>query len=223
MTRPALIFDCDGVLIDSEPLSVGELGRMFREAGADLPDAAIYRDMIGRSVSEIVELVRRDHGVDVTDRLPAYRAAVARRFKAELQPIPGIAAAIAALDGHARAVASSSARPRLEQTLGLTGLWEAFAPHVYSGEDVARSKPAPDLFLMAARGLGVAPADCIVIEDSPAGVAAAHAAGMRVIGFLGGSHAAASGLAEKLPALGLDALIAEARDLPDAVRGLGQG
>ncbi|WP_112874680.1 HAD family hydrolase [Paracoccus endophyticus] len=214
---PALIFDCDGVLIDSEPLSVSELGRTLRAAGAPVSDADIYDRMIGRSVAEITALVRDEHGVDATADLPAYRARLADRFAAELRPIAGIAAALAALDGLPRAVASSSTPARLDLTLRLTGLWDAFAPHIHSATEVARGKPAPDLFLHVAARLGVRPADCIVIEDSIAGVRAAQAAGMRCIGFTGGSHAAAARLAERLPALHPDAVIARAADLPDAV------
>ncbi|WP_134724246.1 HAD family hydrolase [Paracoccus luteus] len=217
LAAPALIFDCDGVLIDSEPLSVAELGLALRAAGAPVSDADIYDRMIGRSVAEITALVHGEHGIDATPLLPGYRARLAERFAAELRPIPGIAAALAALSGLPRAVASSSTPARLDQTLRLTGLWDAFAPHIHSATEVARGKPAPDLFLHVAARLGVRPADCIVIEDSIAGIRAAQAAGMRCIAFTGGSHAAAARLAERLPALDPEAVIAQAVELPDIV------
>ncbi len=213
----AIIFDCDGVLVDSEPLSVAELGRSLRQAGAAITDADIYARMIGRPVAEIVAIVAKEEGVDATPLLPDYRARLRARFDTDLRPIPGIGAALAAMPDLPRAVASSSTPARLEHTLRLTGLWDAFAPHVYSATQVERGKPAPDLFLFAARQLGVPPADCIVVEDSPAGIAAAQAAGMRVVAFTGGGHAEAARLAERLPALNPDAVIARAADLPDTL------
>lgn len=211
------IFDCDGVLVDSEPLSVAELGRTLREAGAGITDAQVFARMIGRPVAEIVAIVAAEEGADATPLLPAYRARLRDRFTAELRPVPGIAAALDRMPPGPRAVASSSTPPRLEHTLRLTGLWDRFAPHVYSATEVARGKPAPDLFLLAADRLGLPPADCIVIEDSPAGVEAARAAGMRVVALLAGSHAAAAGLAQAMQALRPDAVVADAADLPDTL------
>lgn len=216
----ALIFDCDGVLVDSEPLSVAELGRTFRDQGLPVDDADIYDRMIGRPIAEIVAIYTAEHGIDITNALPAYRERLRASFEAELRAIDGIAGALDALPGLPRAVASSSTLPRLDLSLGLVGLRDRFAPHIYSATQVARGKPAPDLFLFAAEELGVQPADCIVIEDSPAGVTAAKAAGMRVIGLTAGSHAAPARLAERLGALRPDALIASAADLPAAVQAL---
>ncbi|MDO5706180.1 MAG: HAD family hydrolase [Paracoccus sp. (in: a-proteobacteria)] len=214
----AFIFDCDGVLIDSEPLSVAELGRSLRDAGAPTTDAEIYDRMIGRPIAEIVAIIASETGTDATPLLPAYRDRLRARFDAELQPIPGIADAIRAMPPGPRAVASSSTLPRLNHTLSLTGLHDLFAPHIYSATQVERGKPEPDLFLFAAQHLNTPPADCIVIEDSPAGIRAAKAAGMRVVAFLGGSHAGAARLGERLPALNPDAIIASAAELPDTLR-----
>ncbi|MDO5620264.1 MAG: HAD family hydrolase [Paracoccus sp. (in: a-proteobacteria)] len=216
----ALIFDCDGVLVDSEPLSVAELGLTLRQAGAPVADAEIFDRMIGRSIASIVALVQAEHGVDASPLLPDYRARLKARFDAELRPVPGIAQALTGLD-MPRAVASSSTPERLQHCLTLTGLYDCFAPHIYSATMVQNGKPAPDLFLLAAERLGAAPADCIVVEDSLAGVTAAKAAGMRVIGFTGGSHAQAARLPERLPALHPDAIIADMGDLAQAVRDIG--
>jgi HAD superfamily hydrolase (TIGR01509 family) len=112
-----------------------------------------------------------------------YAAAMETRLAA----IAGVHAAVDAVRG-LKAVASSSTTKGLEKKLRLTNLWDRFAPHVYSADHVTHSKPAPDLFLLAARELGVQPKHCLVIEDSVNGVAAAHAAGMRVWGFMGGGH-----------------------------------
>lgn len=214
----AFLFDCDGVLIDSETLSVTELGRALRAAGAEIDDSEIFTRMIGRPISEIVDLVAAEQGVDATPYLPEYRARLRARFETELRAVPGMVQAIRALPEGPRAVASSSTLPRLEHSLRLTGIWDYFSPHVYSATQVARGKPAPDLFLFAAGQLGVDPSDCIVIEDSPAGVQAARAAGMQVVGFLGGSHAGASRLNERMMALRPDAVIADATELPETLR-----
>lgn len=216
--RTAFLFDCDGVLVDSEQLSVTELGRSLRAAGADIEDAEIFARMIGRPISEIVAIVAAEQGFDATPYLPEYRARLRARFESELSAVTGMPGAIRALPPGPKAVASSSTLPRLEHSLTLCGLWQDFAPHVYSASQVERGKPAPDLFLFAAARLGVAPADCIVIEDSPAGIMAAKAADMRVVAFLGGSHAAISQLAERVAPLSPDAVIATAAELPDTLR-----
>jgi beta-phosphoglucomutase-like phosphatase (HAD superfamily) len=104
-----------------------------------------------------------------------------------LQPTGGIFELINHL-AIKKCVASSSSLGRLEHSLGLAGLWTYFAPHVFSAMQVKHPKPAPDLFLFAAQQMGVVPAECLVIEDSIAGVKAAKAAGMRVFGYIGGSH-----------------------------------
>ena len=132
---------------------------------------------------------------------------------AELTEVPGAVHAVAALT-LPKAIASSGSLGGLERKLRRTGLWEHFAPHVYGAEHVANAKPAPDLFLHAAAALGVAPSDCLVLEDSVNGVIGARAAGMTVWGFLGGGHAD-DDLGARLVAAGAECLV---RDWPDATR-----
>jgi HAD superfamily hydrolase (TIGR01509 family) len=215
-----LIYDCDGVLVDSEPLAVIELAAMLRNMGAPVDQTRIYDEFLGRSVQTIIDAMALDFGIDVMPAMPRYAKSLAARFRRELQPVAGIAGIVAQIDGP-RAVASSSAPERLALSLGLTGLAPLFGPHVYSATQVQNGKPAPDLFLFAADHLGLAPSDCVVIEDSPAGILGAQAAGMRVIGFLGGSHAAPARLRERLSALNPDALIEHARDLPNTLAAMG--
>ncbi|MDS9467726.1 HAD family hydrolase [Paracoccus sp. MBLB3053] len=216
----ALIFDCDGVLVDSEPLAVIELLAMLDRIGAPVDSARIYDEFLGRSIQTIIDAVARDFAVDVRPALPGYREALAQRLGRELKAVDGMAEMIADCDAP-RAVASSSAPDRLALSLRLTGIAPLFGPHVYSATQVRNGKPAPDLFLLAASSLGVEPRDCVVIEDSPAGIHAARAAGMRCIGFLGGSHAAPARLRERLAALAPDALIEHARELPNTLARLG--
>nr|WP_155045567.1 HAD family hydrolase [Paracoccus shanxieyensis] len=208
-----MIFDCDGVLVDSEPLAAAELARMMQGLGAPVDEALVYDAYLGRSVRYVVEAAARDLAIDLAPAMPGYAESLARRFQEDLRPIPGMAEVLAQLTGP-RAVASSSTPERLALSLGMTGLAPFFGAHVYSATMVQNGKPAPDLFLLAAERLGIAPADCVVIEDSPAGILAAKAAGMRVVGFLGGSHAAPAGLAQRLAALNPDALIEHAGVLP---------
>ncbi len=136
---------------------------------------------------------------------------------ARLTEVPGATAAVASVT-LPKAVASSSTKEGLERKLRQVGLWDHFAPHVYSAEHVTHAKPAPDLFLHTADALGIAPADCLVIEDSVNGVLAARAAGTRCWGFLGGGHAH-DGLAPRLTAAGAERIVANwpqaARLLPE--------
>jgi beta-phosphoglucomutase-like phosphatase (HAD superfamily) len=132
---------------------------------------------------------------------------------AHLTEVPGATEAVLAL-ALPKAIASSGSREGLERKLRQTGLWDHFAPHVYSADHVAHAKPAPDLFLYAAAALGVAPADCLVLEDSVNGVIGARAAGMAVWGFLGGGHAH-DRLGVCLIEAGAERLV---RDWPEATR-----
>jgi HAD superfamily hydrolase (TIGR01509 family) len=220
MAVQALIFDCDGVLVDSELLSVRELGRTLRKAGVAITDQQIFERMIGRSQASIIEMMRDEQKVDVSTFLAGHHARLRQSFTTGLRPVPGIAAAIRAMDDLPRIVASSSEPSRIVHSLQVTGLAELFGDRICSSVEVAHGKPAPDLFLLAAKRLGVDPADCIVIEDSEVGVIAAKAAGMRVIGFLAGRHASLAGLERKLTRLGPDAIARSASELPVIVTGL---
>lgn len=211
-----VIFDCDGVLVDSEPLAVAEWAQTMEELGLPIGADRIYRDFLGRSVMAMVDAAERDYATDLRPTLPAFADRLEATFRKRLTPIPGMEEALAALD-KPRAVASSSGPERIKLSLGLTGLDRFFGSHVYSSTMVARGKPAPDLFLFAAEKIGVPPEECVVIEDSPAGITAAQAAGMRVIGFLGGGHAGQAHLAERLAALNPDALIDHASELTNTL------
>ncbi len=215
-----LIYDCDGVLVDSELLSNAVLAEMMSAAGYPLDVAGSLRVFAGQSLDDVVRTAERLLARDLGPQWgAAWQKAVLARFETDLRPVPGVAAAIEALAG-SRCVASSSHPDRLWRALELTGLAPLFAPHVFSATAVARGKPAPDLFLHAAARMGVAPERALVIEDSDAGVAAARAAGMRVIGFAGASHAGPAHAA-RLAAAGCDAVVSAMADLPAAVARVG--
>ncbi len=184
--RPELvIFDCDGVLVDSEPLAIRVDAVMLAEFGMRLTAAEIIDRFVGRSPSVMRAAVEEHLGRRLADDWMApYRARFNEAFEAELQPIAGIEAALDAIPAQT-CVASSSEPDRLVYKLKLTGLYERFAGRIFSASEVLNGKPAPDLFLHAAERMGVAPAACAVVEDSQYGVQAARAAGMHVFGYAG--------------------------------------
>lgn len=189
----AVLFDCDGCLVDSEALVAAVVLEQLAAIGLVYELEDYFARFTGMSAAtfyaqlQTESLARRGRGLPdgfAQTCQNSVRAAVGTRVAA----IAGASNAVRAVRG-LKAVASSSTAVALHGKLKRTGLWAPFDPHVYSADDVARAKPAPDLFLYAARGLRVEPARCLVIEDSNHGIAAARAAGMTVWGFTGGSHA----------------------------------
>ena len=167
----------------------------------------------------IDEEAKKRIGRPVSDRIRGELAARLRQTMiARLTEIPGAGAAVAGTP-LLKAVASSSTKEGLERKLKQVGLWPHFESHVYSADHVVNAKPAPDLFLHAAERLGVRPDECLVLEDSVNGVTAARAAGMRVWGFLGGSHVDGrhfrDKMGERLTAAGAERLV---KDWPEAGR-----
>ena len=184
-----VIFDCDGVLVDSEPIASRVLAEALSELGFPLTAQQAIDRYTGISLGAVLALVEAEWG----RRLPAdFAALLGERdraaFAAELQPVSGAAEMLAGL-GLPRCVASSGTIAKIRGNLSRTGLLQYLEPHLFSATMVARGKPAPDLFLHAAAMMAVPPARCVVIEDSLAGVRAARAAGMCVFGFHGGGHA----------------------------------
>jgi HAD superfamily hydrolase (TIGR01509 family) len=199
-----IIFDCDGVLVDSEPIALDVLRDMLADEGVTLDADAISDRFLGRSLSSMTALIRQEFGVALPDYFPdRMRKRLFARFEQELQPIPDMADTLDTLasSGFFYCVASSSQPERIAKSLDVTGLFSRFAPRVFSATMVARGKPAPDLFLHAAARLGFPPERCIVIEDSPAGIQAARAAGMTVFAFSGGSHASSENYHAAIKAL----------------------
>ena len=218
-TPSLVIFDCDGVLVDSEPLSLEVMLDVLAEAGCTLDTATGYQEFLGKSLGSVVDWLKRERGVEMTpEMLARMRQRLLARFETELQPTRGVAEAIAALDVPV-CVASSSQPDRIRLSLRVTGLLPFFDPHIFSATMVKNGKPAPDLFLHAAREMGVAPEECLVIEDSPAGLRAARAAGMRAVGYIGGAHAGPANLRQSVENLAPMAIISAMADLPALVRG----
>ena len=188
----AVIFDLDGCLVDSEPLVLSAIVEEMRRLGIEDADVAQIRtSFLGMSIGRIREHVGErlgrpcpeDFATRIEDRLEAIYPERLRLSQGALPLLDRLAAA-----GIVHAIATGGSRRRLRLTLHTVGLSERFAGAAISAEEVARGKPAPDIFLRAAETLSVQPGDCLVVEDSPHGVAGARAAGMRATGYVGGSH-----------------------------------
>jgi HAD superfamily hydrolase (TIGR01509 family) len=178
-----VIFDLDGVLVDSEPISTQVLMSVLAEVGLPMNEAATERQFMGRSRWESVEWIEQQLGRPVPrDFLANWQRRVFEALRRELKPVPGIEAALDQL-AVPLCVASGSDPARIQLSLELAGLLPRFAGRTFSASQVARGKPAPDLFLFAAHSLGAAPGRCLVVEDSLPGVRAAVAAGMPVLGY----------------------------------------
>ncbi|SHE55582.1 Haloacid dehalogenase superfamily, subfamily IA, variant 2 with 3rd motif like haloacid dehalogenase/haloacid dehalogenase superfamily, subfamily IA, variant 3 with third motif having DD or ED [Modicisalibacter ilicicola DSM 19980] len=189
MPRELLIFDCDGVLVDSETLAEGVLRECLAAWLPDLHAETELRQALGMTTRAILEkLVRRSAHDLPHDALARIEQAIEARLATDLRAIDGIAEAIRAID-LPLAIVSNSGRHRVESSLTYTGLSAALGDvPLFTAEQVERPKPHPDVYQLAARSLGCAPRDCLVVEDSVSGVTAAHAAEMMVIGFIGASH-----------------------------------
>jgi FGGY-family pentulose kinase/HAD superfamily hydrolase (TIGR01509 family) len=208
-----VIFDCDGVLVDSEPLAMRVLLAAIQSQGVVITPEDAYRDYLGRSLASISRTLNDSHGTPLGEAaLEAMRHDLYALYRMELKPSPWVLEALERLDVP-YCVASSSSVERIRLSLELTGLLPRFGDDIFSASMVKHGKPAPDLFLHAANRMGVPPEHCLVIEDSPAGMRAARAAGMRVFAYLGGGHIEASGLETEIAALGPDARFRDMRAL----------
>lgn len=207
-----VVLDCDGVVVDSEPIALALELEMIPPLGWPITREEALHDHLGRSFQHMLDNIAARTGRP----LPAgwadeWRAAESAAL-ARVPTVAGVLDAIDALEtaGAATCIASSGPFEKLRVTLGATGLWDRFEGRISSGVEVTHAKPAPDLFLLAAERAGAAPSACVVVEDSPSGVTGARAAGMGVIGYAGGLT-----LPERLA--DADRVIAEMAQLPGVV------
>ncbi len=191
MTIPfeLVILDCDGVLVDSEPISMRVDTEVLAELGWRLTNDEVVERFMGRTHAFMVAEIETYLGRPLE---PGWEDGFQRRYRdafaLHLKPVDGVLEALDALDADdmLTCVASSGGHEKMQFTLGLTGLWDRFEGRIFSATEVAHGKPAPDLFLHAAKQMGVEPVDCAVVEDSRFGVEAARAAGMRAFAYGGG-------------------------------------
>jgi len=179
-------FDCDGVLVDSEPITCGVLAGMLNELGWQVSLEETMRIFVGRLVRDEAAMIE----ANISKPMPPdfYLQFVERRnraLEAGVDPVRGIKAAVAQLLEREMpfCVASGADRAKMRLTLGQTGLLPWFERNMFSGMEVPRTKPAPDVYLLAAETMGMHPSRCVVIEDTPTGIAAGRAAGMTVYGY----------------------------------------
>lgn len=183
-----VIFDCDGVLIDSEVISARILIEDLARHDVAIDAGYVAQHFLGRSFPTVRDHIRTAFGVELPSSFEdSYRTRLIDTFQFDLRPMPHIHAALGALDLPYH-LATSSSPPRLARSLDITGLADLFSDRTSTASEVARGKPAPDLFLHVAARYAIPPQQCLVIEDSIAGIMAAQAAGMPVWRFTGGSH-----------------------------------
>ena len=208
-----VIFDCDGVLVDSERLAVSIDVRAISELGWLITEAEVIELFLGRSEADIFAMIEEHLGRTLpADWDERWSDEFRRVFDEQLEAVPGVVEAIKviAAEGFQTCVASSGSLDKMRRTLGKAGLWDIFEGRIFSASEVERGKPEPDLFLYAAQQVGLTARRCVVVEDSGYGVAGAKAAGMKAIGFAGGITPAGQ--------LGqADVVITDMADLPAAI------
>ncbi len=207
-----VIFDCDGVLVDSEPIANQILAEELSRMGLPTTYSGSMRFYMGKSEKDCLDLITEKlGGSPPPNLLKNYHSRTKIAFAEELKPVSGIAEALTRIP-FAKCVGSSGSHQKIQTSLSQTGLKPFFKKHIFSASDVKRGKPHPDLFLYAAEKMKVTPDTCVVIEDSVPGVTAAKAAGMRVFGY------AALTSAGKLKSAGAEEVFNNMRDLPELLQ-----
>ena len=193
MNFQAVLFDCDGVLVDSEAITCGVLRDMFAEQGWHMTLAECMQRFVGHTVKSQRDVIEANTGVPLTDEwLQQFFARRNERLDAQITAIDGIHEAVAHLHAHCEgriAVASGADRFKVEMMLRKVGLHAYFEGRIFSGHEMPRSKPHPDVYLAAAAHLQVEPARCLVVEDTPVGITAGVAAGATVWAYAAPSAA----------------------------------
>jgi len=216
-----VIFDCDGVLVDSEVISCRAHAETLTRHGYPITADQVLLRFLGVSDREARQTIESEMGRSLPDDFDAQiKQAALQRYASELAAIPYVGEAIDAI-GVAKCVASSGTHEKIRHGLTCAGLYDRLAPDIFSATQVERGKPAPDLFLFAAERMQAAPARCVVIEDSIPGIKGARVAGMTVLGFHGGSHCR-PGYGETLKNAGVFATFDDMRQLPDLIAQIGR-
>ena len=186
MASHHFIFDCDGVLVDSEPLSMKVDVQILAEHGVAMSEADAHSRFVGKTFTAMLDEISREHGVSFpADTSNQKDVRLLKLYERELVAVDGVEAALSMLQPQHFSVASNSPYERVETALRIARLTPFFGNRITTFEHVARGKPEPDVFIESARRAGYEPGDCIVVEDSITGVTAAHRAGCLVLGFTG--------------------------------------
>jgi len=211
-----VIFDCDGVLVDSEVISCRVHAEVLTRHGYPISVEQVFDRFLGRSSRQAHLEVEAELGRSLPDDYHSQlQDELFQSFATTLHAMPYIDQALAAI-AQPVCVASSGSHERMRVSLGRAGLYDKFAPHIFSASQVRHGKPAPDLFLFAAAQMATSPERCLVIEDSIAGITGARAAGMAVLGFHGGGHCH-QGYGDTLRAAGATLTFDDMRQLPGLI------
>ncbi|MCW4113527.1 HAD family phosphatase [Aurantimonas sp. MSK8Z-1] len=216
------IFDCDGTLIDSEIIAAEVHAENFREFGLEIDAGEIAGRFAGLTGARMLELLAEENEIRFPDDfLKRANEEIDLRLGRDVKAIAGADDVLDRLD-LARCICSNSSSERLRISLTHVGLWDRFRPYVFAAKEVGtrREKPAPDVFLYACKEFEVTPEQAVVLEDSVHGVAAAAAAGCRVVGFTGGRHSY-PGHSDSLSDAGAETVIARLSDFPAVAEALG--
>jgi HAD superfamily hydrolase (TIGR01509 family) len=218
-----ILFDCDGVLVDSEIIAARVESQLLTEAGYPISVEEMGERFAGMTWKNILLSIEKEADIPLSaSLLDKSEKLLDARLERDVKIIDGVKFALARLTTQ-RCICSNSSSARLDMMLTKVGLKPYFAPHIYSAKDLGpdRVKPKPDIFLHGAQQFGVDPSRCLVVEDSTHGVHAARAAGMRVVGFTGASHTYPSH-ADRLTDAGAETVISRMQDLPAVVAALGE-
>jgi HAD superfamily hydrolase (TIGR01509 family) len=211
------IFDCDGVLVDSEVISCRVQADVLTRYGYPITAEQVYRRFLGRSAHDGTREIEQELGRPLAESYELERqTTMLAELAATVEAIPHLHETLDTIETRI-CVASSGTHEKIFTSLSRVGLYERFAPNIFSGTQVRFGKPAPDLFLFAAAQMRAAAARCLVIEDSVPGITGAVAADMIALGFHGGSHCL-PGTAETLRAAGAAATFSDMRQLPEMIR-----
>jgi HAD superfamily hydrolase (TIGR01509 family) len=220
VTFQLVIFDCDGVLVDSEVISCRAHAATLTRHGYPITEDQVFDRFLGRSMRQATLEVEAELGRSLPDDFHTQvYAEIFQSFAASLEATPHIVETLAAITLPV-CVASSGPPEKISASLNRVGLYDRFSPHIFSAVQVRHGKPAPDLFLFAAEQMKASPAGCLVIEDSISGIAAARGAGMTVLGYYGGSHCR-PGHADTLRAAGAAVTFDDMRALPGLIGQIG--
>lgn len=213
MSSPLLIFDCDGILVDSETINTSEFHAMALQDGIDISYETLHQEMLGGALYKAIELLEKQHNKKLReDFIDEFRRRTFERFKNELQPIEGIIPSLQKIT-HNKCIASNGPVEKMKLNLTITNVLSHFnEEHIYSAYQINKWKPEPDLFLFAAKNRNTLPNQCIVIEDSANGVRAAQNAGMKVIAY------ATATKKDELNSLKPSLLIEDMHDLHDSIQ-----
>lgn len=219
MSISHIVFDCDGVLVDSEPLSMRADVEILNRAGIKITEAEARRRFVGTTFQDMIKAIEKEHGTKLPENLSDLKnTRMNDMYRTELKLVRGVRDALEDIRnmGLSMSIASNGPNDRVKLALQLTGLLPYFKNAIVTYEDVPQGKPAPDMYLLAAKNAGTKADNCLVVEDSIAGVTAAVDAGCWTLGFTG-TYEDQKSHGIKLKEIGAEAIFDKMADLSTLV------